>query len=406
MNDNNYRVIFAVRRYYPVADPIGTCVISVQKALFDLGVKSDVIMTSDRDGFVTKNEFGSVYGIKANTLSLDTSFNSKIEHAIKALPFLFTWPVRYPKQLKRMIEGINVLNDKYHYDAIIGTSLPIETVLAASHFNNSIVYELDALSNNPEYKRGIKKIYRKRVLKYERKIFDNASLILHLIQNKHWFENGEYKQYSHKSQYVDIPNLIHPNIQCTTNSKDYPLMVYAGALVKDVRSPEYLLKLLLELETRLKFECRFYSRGNCEQMVEQYDELSNHKIKKMGYVEPDRIENIMMESNFLLSIGNHLTGDDHSLPSKIITYMAMGKPIIHIAGINDSAIPYLEKYGLALIINPNDGLSTNVNKVQRFIENNKNTNVDFETVRDMFPMNDPKYTANIILNFIARSTEI
>ena len=121
----------------------------------------------------------------------------------------------------------------------------------------------------------------------------------------------------------------------------------------------------------------------------------------MGYVNPDQLLQVQNQTDFLLSIGNHLTGDDMSLPSKVLEYIAIGKPIIHVfGGPNDSAVDYLEKYGLSCIIYPDDDFNENVQKVLNYIDCEKGKEISYNTVKALFPENTPGYTAKQIKQFL------
>ena len=110
------------------------------------------------------------------------------------------------------------------------------------------------------------------------------------------------------------------------------------------------------------------------------------------------------EVDVLVSIGNHLRGTDYSLPSKIIEYIALGKPILHIyGGSNDSVIEYLDKYALGCVIYPEEGIEKNVEKLELFIKHNKGNRIPFEQVKQKFYHNSPDYTAEIIKAFLDRS---
>ena len=109
------------------------------------------------------------------------------------------------------------------------------------------------------------------------------------------------------------------------------------------------------------------------------------------------------ETDVLVSIGNHLTGTDYSLPSKIIEYIAMGQPILHTyGGSNDSVIEYLDKYELGCVVYPDDDLMKNVEKVRDFIRNTKGKHVPFDEVKRVYYHNSPDYTAGIIKAFLDR----
>lgn len=149
----------------------------------------------------------------------------------------------------------------------------------------------------------------------------------------------------------------------------------------------------------------FFSRGDCEDELRKAEKETGGKIKRMGYVSQDKLAFYMDKADFFLDIGNRLSGEDYSIPSKVIDYMSTGKPIIHVNGTNDKVIDYLKLYGLA--INISDSLSIDVaqQEVLRFIKDNKDKRVPFSELAIKFPKNTPEYTANILVNQIQKRSK-
>ena len=306
---------------------------------------------------------------------------------------LFTWPVLSVKRVKDYRRLVQKLNEEKHYDAIIGTLFPVDVCLACYKYNHFILYELDSLINNPVYKEGIKKYLVLRLIQIEKKLYDRAELIIHLNNNKEFYCKNRYKKYSEKSVYTDIPYLINrslnmnrkiddENMQCTMD--DTILVVYAGLLSKDYRSPGRLIELVKEISKYINIECLFFSRGDCEDQLRKAETDTDGVIRRMGYVSQDVLGKYMDRADFLLDIGNRLFGEDYSLPSKVIEYMATGKPIIHMNGVNDSAIKYLEKYGNAINVSGDISVEQAGRDVLTFIKNTRGKRIPFEKVAEKF----------------------
>ena len=286
-------------------------------------------------------------------------------------------------------------------------SLPVDTVLGGLKWNNFIFYELDSISNNPSNRGFVKSLLKYRVKRIEKKVLDKSALVIHMTCNKEYYSKECFAEYNEKTVFADIPNLIEfPQTEAINNS--HVLLAYFGTLTRDVRNPEYLISILENMIGKLDMTCEFYSRGNCEDILAEAERRNPEVIKAKGYVTPDEVVQVQSKTDFLLSIGNKLTGEDRSLPSKILEYIATGKPVIHIfGGDNDSAVKYLIKYGLSCIVDPADDLDGNVQKVLKFISENKDKKVPFKTLKELFPENTPDYTAAIIERFIEsrRQTE-
>ena len=303
---------------------------------------------------------------------------------------------------------ISKLNDERKYDAIIGTMFPPDVCVACSAFDHFFYYELDSLINNPMYKEGFKKYLSHRLKGVEEKLFDKAELIIHLNHNKLFYSKERYQKYSHKSIYTAIPNLlgtatrVAPDTELTTQDLDDEklLIVYSGYLSAECRSPSRAIELIKELSKHIGMRCLFFSRGDCEEQLRKADEDTKGVVQRMGYVSQETLSHYTDKADYLLDIGNHLSGEDFSLPSKVISYMAIGKPIIHLNGTNDSAIPYLEKYGLAINLQDDLPIDESERRVLEFVHATKGKRISFSTVAEMFPQNTPEYTADLIIRQI------
>ena len=402
------RVLFVVKEYLPKPTPPGLCIMNVQKALLERGVQSDVLMVGDEEGLYASNEVGDVYSIKSG-ISFEKGKERKLSYLKTRIPMIFTWPVPSMKRVNDYRRVITELNNRHHYDAIIGTMFPPDVCVACSVFDHFFYYELDSLINNPMYKEGFKKHLTRRLTRLEKKLFYSAELIIHLNNNKLFYSKGKYNRYKSKSVFTDIPELTEDKASPVTDSgetglpgikDDQIVMVYSGHLSKEYRSPSKLIELAKGLSKDMNIKCLFFSRGDCEDELRRAEEETNGVIKRMGYVSQEELNQYTDRADFLLDIGNRLSGEDYSLPSKVICYMAMGKPIIHMNGVNDSAIAYLDKYGLAVNVSDEKPIEKSCKEVMEFIAENRGKIIPFKEVEKKFPQNTPGYTADLIIKQI------
>lgn len=406
------RVLFVTKEYLPKPTPPGLCIMYVQKALWEKGVASDVLMVSDIDGLYGQSEYGDVFSIKSE-ICFEIERKKIIDYLKVHIPMVFTWPVPSVKRVKEYRKRIMELNLERHYDAIIGTMFPPDVCVACSVFDHFFYYELDSLINNPMYKVGMKKYMCTRLIRLEKKLFNRAELIIHLNNNRLFYGKDKYKKYKNKSVYTDIPYLIkhESKKKCEicidrTSCNDQIVMVYSGHLSSCYRPPFKLIEVIKQISKQMDVKCFFFSRGDCEDVIRQAEKDTNGTIKHMGYVSQDVLLSYTDMADFLLDIGNKLSGDDYSLPSKVIDYMAMGKPIIHINGINDSAIDYLDRYGLAICV-PEDFSEEYIKQnVMNFIRKNRRKRQDFTDVACKFPQNTPEYTADLIIGAIVKRSVV
>lgn len=389
------RILFVLGRYDPEPSANGVCIIRIQQSLLEKGILSDVISEGKEDS-VVKNDFGLVYTVKTESLfKRNYTLVEKIKRSLH-------YPVYEPHEIAIRRELINKVVSEQEYNAIIAVLLPLNGAIAASCFRNFLIYELDSIANNEIYCRGMFRYFHFKVSQIERKLYRRANYIFHMLCHKEFYNQKCYNIYESKSEFLDIPQLVDEHISHQPHQDENIQLLYSGMLYKSFRSPEYFLELLNICNDKAveKIEAHFYSRGDFEQLIKSW-EPKNGTVLSHGYVSIPELNQAIAKADFLLSIGNSLTGKITSLPSKVISYMAYGKPIIHIdGGVNDIAKKYLKQYPYCLIINPDNDIHNNADAMLQFIRNTKGFTVPFEVVQQNFELNSPKFTAEKIMSVI------
>lgn len=164
-----------------------------------------------------------------------------------------------------------------------------------------------------------------------------------------------------------------PNADPIFESSDKTRLVFAGSLYKHIRRPDFLLNLfaaLLETSLKNNIELHFFGNTeNCEESFEPYQHLLGNQIWTHGLVSRDIAIQAMRESDILVNISNN---SRYQLPSKVVEYTGLGKPILNIAQIaDDSSTAFFAEYPAALcLLNTTDIPSSDqISSVQNFIEN-------------------------------------
>ena len=390
------RILFVLGKYYPFAGANGVCVSRIQEVLFRRGIESDIVAEGE-DYSESITPYGKLYLAKVKTHS---DF-SRLKRYLSVLRY----PVYFPINISNYEYTIDHALSDNTYDAIIAVLKPLDGAVAASKYSNMLLYELDSITNNDDNQRGIRRLLRFRAEKYELKLYENANAIFHMMSHRAFYEKDKYRSFVKKTIFLDIPQLCNENIPDHTEDGENVTIMYSGILNRKMRSPEYAISLINRYVTLFgeNIELNFFSRGNCEEILEIAQNESNGVIRRHGYVSLEELNKEVSATDFLLSIGNNLTGQVTSLPSKVISYMAYGKPIIHIdAGKNDIAKEYLSKYPLAIIIDPHSDLGDNAKKINAFIHECKGKRVPFEHVESIFTMNTPAFTANCIEKSVSK----
>lgn len=127
-------------------------------------------------------------------------------------------------------------------------------------------------------------------------------------------------------------------------------LVFSGTLYHALRNPEALLALFGELRRRRSdLHLHFYGCVNdCAEAFARLGPEAESGIHLHGQVPRSTVMAAMRAADILVNIGNSTA---HQLPSKLVEYAAMGRPIFNLAvNPSDSAAAFLAGYPSALTI--------------------------------------------------------
>lgn len=127
-------------------------------------------------------------------------------------------------------------------------------------------------------------------------------------------------------------------------------LVFVGTLYRNLRSPKYLLacmEALVEALPERQLELHFYgSINDCGEDFELFAERLESRLFIHGMVSRMQVLQAMVDSDILVNIGND---SEAQLASKVIEYMAIGKPILNLVSIQrDTSVDALAEYSAAL----------------------------------------------------------
>lgn len=147
-------------------------------------------------------------------------------------------------------------------------------------------------------------------------------------------------------------------------------LVFTGSLYRDIRSPDYLLRLIdAILARRPATEVHFFGRLNdCMACFEPYRRHLGQGIVLHGPVDRDSAMAAIGDADVLVNIGN---ATPYQLPSKVVDYLASGRPILNLVTDEaDSSLAVLSAYPAHLALRETaDGPSPeDVEKAAVFIE--------------------------------------
>ena len=300
----------------------------------------------------------------------------------------------YYKYLRRMeLEGI--------YDCIIAFFHPIDPISAVVRLKPNvptIFYKLDPWSTDSNEK----KIESTRKKEERADSFSNAIVTTRAIANE--YKNGLLSIPNNTCVYaLDFPNIVQYKKtlkKLQEVKKETINCVFTGSFYEGIRSPDYVLDLFSLLGDGRNIV--FHIFGNYEFFF-RFNDLPNYIIYH-GRVSSEDSIGIMQDADILVNIGNTTI---NQFPSKIITYISLGKPIINIIKRTDCpTLPYMEKYPLALnILETPEPTEEDIARVREFILTNRGKHIPFETIKELYYDCTPEYVGGKVYEIICKVVE-
>ena len=289
----------------------------------------------------------------------------------------FSWPDYAMFWAVTIFRNRKRIND--NYDIIISVSLPFTSHLCAYILKKRIHADwymdigdpFTLKINSPENNKIIYSFLNKI---YERKFYKIASKII--FTHKEVAELHENKFNIDKSKIVigyPIASVNEQNLSIASNY-DYkvtPIKIgYFGAFTKSVREPNNYINNIVNPFFE-DVEHKWYINQESKKNFASIKKTSLHKF--IDIVQRKEALKIMVnEIHILLSIGNL---NKYQMPSKVIEYLSLGKPVLHYAEIEDDPIYNFEKLFDNLKIIDS---KTTKNEIEIYIENIKDRNFEFD----------------------------
>ena len=200
------------------------------------------------------------------------------------------------------------------------------------------------------------------------------------------------KCHKHKFEICGLP-LIHKYEPVNHIQKRESIhFVYGGNIIKSIRNPDYLFKILNDYCCLMNENIciDIYGSINKQLLNDFISKYNSIKFNYFGWVSEDDLSNAICNANAVLSVGNSV---EHLIPRKTFKYMSIKKPIIHLYFIdNDPCIPYLKKYGHTFFIKNKENFD--VHKFSIWLDSlTAEISVDCEK---LFEKCTPRYTAKKI----------
>lgn len=412
-------ILFLTSRFLPTPSTNGLLTYYISEELKKRGYNITCISTKNNgeEDFEVINEIEihrispSSFTVVNEELNLDKTkdklkkLTNRISRSIKTGIKLYKFPNFDSQQNKKNQKKLEYILNKNKIDIVIGVNKPYSNVAVIREIKNKYphikfgVYYLDLINSINRPKVLPSRVYDYLVQKDNLSVLKKVDFIMIPPSGKKLYEENLFNNYRKKIHEIDFPTVLDLKMENTIkqNSRETVIM-YAGTLDQKYRNPDELLKALLKVtEVIGRIRLNVYGKNNCESLFQKY-ENDSFKIKNYGIVSHETVVKSMMNTDFIVNIGNK---NVNAVPSKIFELFSTGKPLINfINDENDMTKSYFELYPLVFNYNTLDNNKNNQKDFAHFLIDNKDRQVNTNEVKKLFYKNTPSYTADIIEKII------
>lgn len=401
-------ILFILGSFLPKPSANGVCINEICVSLIKEGYKPVCLVSNNANLLAYEQIDGiEIYRVKGRLITrflekYSTKSNQnkfakiilsfiKILNKIKNLLFITTWPLISPMYTRRLYSNAKKLQNLYNFDYVVSVYTPIDSLIVGKYLKkkhrniNAIAYFLDPLSAGFGPKYLSQEWTEKRGWKWEKRLFPFFNRIIFMDSHKNFYQKERYRIFEEKIIFLDIP-LFKMNISehsfFNDNNKIY--VCYVGSIKRQIRNPSYLIDIFSKNKYE-NIELHIFGPVDCPDLFIKNDSEKTN-IFLHGHVNRELVPSILFGSSILINFGNLI---ETLVPSKIFEYIGAGKPIISFyKNDNDSSIPYLKKYPLALLIKENyDIIDYNSKLILKFINENSKKTVSFDEIYDIYEKN-------------------
>ena len=289
---------------------------------------------------------------KIRQSSQDSSNNSikKICYSIlkKIYRFLFktfSWPDYAMFWVFTIFKNRKSIENKF--DILISVSLPFTSHLCAyilkkrvnadwyMDIGDPFTLKINSPENNKFFYSFINKFYERKFYQKASKIIFTHNEVAELHQTKFKIDQSKIVV----GYPVALVNEEYVKISQNFNYKIKPLKIgYFGAFTKSVREPNnYIINIANSFGSDVKHE--WYINEESKKYFSSLKDISFHQFLDILPREL-ALEVMVNKIHILLSIGNF---NKYQMPSKVVEYLSLGKPVLHYAEIVDDPLYKFEK---------------------------------------------------------------
>ena len=316
-------------------------------------------------------------------------------HPAAALAAVRQIALKKPRRISAAKKAIEALDRQYHFDAAVAVAAPYagSFALAAADFGGKKAsWQMDPYAANHSYSAPGAFEREKELLAALDAVFIAPAM------TQYYAPGAPLESYAAKAHVLDFPSLVSPPPAPHVQREGGRLRcVFVGSLYPNLRTPHYALELFCALNDP-KLELVFVGGGwenYPADLLEPYRKILGDRLIVTGPLPAARAAEEVARADVLLSLGN---GVDNQVPSKIFEYFAAGRPVLHLAKLeNDPCRPYFDRWPLALTLLESEGAGPEVlARLSAFLAEKGRSRLPFEEAARLFESNTPQAAARCL----------
>lgn len=316
----------------------------------------------------------------------------KIANKARVARYVPSYPIRSWEWVRRYELACKSVLEQGGVALVVATCFPGECVEAAMRLKGDypavrfVGYFLDEVAVGM-YRKGrlLRAATSSAAVRFERRAIEILDGAVFLSASKGLVLRN-HAAFCDKIQFVDVPFMDVDSVsyKCGLDSGRPSVLLYVGTLACPDRNPARFIEAVRPLCDSGSLRLRF--AGDSAGLLKGYSD----RVEELGFLPSTECDELMQESEALLSIGNR---EPFLIPSKLFKYMGVGKPIVHLRrGEQDSCLPYLERYPLSLVVDESE--CDVADAIGEFFAGLRNRDGLEIPLRQLFPLAYPECTAS------------
>lgn len=296
------------------------------------------------------------------------------------------------------IEGLGFVPDQ-----LVPCSSPFEGVVACVEYAKRhpgvkltpVIFDQFADSGTLCKTRFTRELKRKANITVEREALEASDVVLNITWDEH--VRKYHPGCEDKLVHIEHPLLVRPQEVAASVAGEgdgRSRVIFAGSLSAGVRDPAATLAIFCGLGDVACLD--MYVMGPGRELVQPAAAEHPGAVRLHDAVPSSEMTALLAGGDCLLSIGN--TTSDQK-PSKVVEYMALGKPILHVCSIADDPVRGdVAAYPLGCVIEAGEDPSCARDTVRAFLERTRGAQMTFDEVAELFRDENPEVAVGRLLS--------